>query len=109
MPVLQAPLPTLVFGSLLEKWNAYAPIAFPPEVKRFAEECLAVSQYQLSTRAVPQKSGGLRVGAVGEITYISLHYDRYWMSVIATLAAFALFSGVGASTTQGLGQCRIVD
>jgi len=103
------PLPDLVFGSLLERWNAFAPITFPPETKRYAAECLAVSYYKLSSRAVPMKSGGLRVGAVGEISYASLNYDRYWMSVIAVLAAFALYAGVGAGTAMGLGQCRQVE
>ncbi len=106
---LPLPLPSLVFGSLLEKWNAFAPVAFPPEVKRYAEECLAISQYHLSTRPVDVKSGGLRMGAVGTITYTTVNYDRYWMSVIATLAAFSLFAGVGAGTSQGLGQCRQVE
>ncbi len=100
------PLPDLVFGSLLERWNAYATVAFPAETRRYAEECLAISRYELATRAVPGKQGSLRVGAVGRITYTTLNYDRYWMSVVATLAAFALFSGVGAGTTVGLGQAR---
>jgi CRISPR-associated endoribonuclease Cas6 len=100
------PLPELFFGSLLEKWNAYAPIAFPVEVRRYAAECLGIGRYKLSSRAVPIKEGGVRSGAVGEISYASLSYDRYWMSVLATLAAFALFSGAGASTSMGLGQCR---
>ena len=107
---LPLPLPGLVFGSLLERWNAYAPVSFPAEVKRYADECLAISQYELQTRPVPQKSRGLRVGAVGKISYTTLNYDRYWMSLIATLAEFSLFSGLGAGTTQGLGQCcRIED
>jgi CRISPR-associated endoribonuclease Cas6 len=100
------PTPELVFGSLLERWNAYAPISFPAEVKRYASECLAVSKYVLETRPVPMKSGGLRVGAVGRISYATLNYDRYWMSVIATLAAFSLYAGVGAGTSTGLGQTR---
>jgi len=103
---LPVPLPGLVFGSLLERWNAYAPINFPVEVKRYAEECLAISQYELETRPVPQKSRGLRVGAVGRVSYTAINYDRYWMSLIATLAEFSLYSGLGAGTTQGLGQCR---
>jgi CRISPR-associated endoribonuclease Cas6 len=100
------PLPELVFGSLLERWNAFAPIAFPPETRRYAAECLALARYRLSTRPVPMKSGGLRVGAVGEATYTSINYDRYWMSLMGVLAAFALFSGVGAGVSMGLGQCR---
>ncbi len=100
------PLPTLVFGSLLERWNAYAPINFPLEAKRYADECLAISKYDLQTRPVPQKSRGIRVGALGSVTFTSLNYDRYWMGVMAVLAQFSLFSGVGAGTSQGLGQCR---
>jgi CRISPR-associated endoribonuclease Cas6 len=106
---LPIPLPGLVFGSLLERWNAFAPITFPPEVKRYAEECLAVGYYKLSSRPVPVKRGGMRVGGVGEISYTTVNYDRYWMSVIGTLARFALYSGVGAGTTMGLGQCRAVE
>jgi len=105
---LPLPLPGLVFGSLLERWNACAPIAFPPEVKRYAEECLAINRFDLQSRPVPAKSGGLRIGFTGQVGYTALHYDRYWMSVLHTLAAFALFSSVGAGTSQGLGQCRAV-
>jgi len=105
---LPVPLPHLVFGSLLERWNACAPIAFPPEARRYAAECLALGRYRLSSRQVPVKGGGLRVGAVGEVTYTSLNYDRYWMSLMAILAAFALFCGVGAGSTMGLGQVRLL-
>lgn len=34
---LPLPLPGSVFGSLLDKWNAFAPIAMPDEARRFAE------------------------------------------------------------------------
>lgn len=101
------PLPGLVFGNLLERWNAYAPLAFPQEARRYAEECLVVSHYRLSTRYVPLKERGGRIGAVGEVTYITLNYDRYWMSLMTVLAHFALFSGLGAATSLGLGQCRL--
>jgi len=103
------PLPDLVFGSLIERWNAFAPLAFPIEVKRYAAECLAISRFDLASRSAPGKEGGVRVGGVGQITYTTLNYDRYWMSVLHTLAAFALFSGVGIQTAAGMGQCRRVD
>jgi CRISPR-associated endoribonuclease Cas6 len=102
------PLPELVFGSLLERWNACAPIALPDELKRYAAECLVVSRYRLSSRMVEVKGGGRRVGAVGQATYVTLNYDRYWMSLVQTLARFALFSGIGAGTTMGLGQARML-
>jgi len=103
------PLPELVFGSLLEKWNAYAPLAFPEETRRFAAECLGVSRFELSTHAAPFKSEGVvKFGAVGMVTYAALNRDRYWLSVINLLADFAQFGGVGAGTTMGMGQCRRV-
>jgi len=102
------PLPELLFGSLLRRWNAFSPIAFPDEVQRYAEECLAIARYELRTRVVEMKNQGKRPGAVGEMSYVSICYDRYWMSVIHTLAAFARFGGAGAGVTLGMGQCRVV-
>ncbi len=104
------PLPRLVFGSLVRRWNAYAPIAVPEEeTLRFATEAMAVSYYRLQTRSAPLKNGGLRIGAIGEASYRAIPYDRYWRSVVQVLASFALFAGVGAGTTMGLGQARLVD
>ncbi len=101
------PLPRLVLGSLLERWNAFAPVAFPVELRRYFEECLVVSRYELKTRAVMLKQGGLRVGMIGWVDFTTLNYDRYWMGLTTTLAKYALFAGVGAGVTQGLGQCRL--
>lgn len=102
---LPLPLPELVFNSLLNRWNAFAPVGLPGEVRRYAAECLAVSRFQLSSRVIPQKRGSVRIGCMGEVTYTSVNYDRYWMNLIQMLAEYALFSGVGINTTQGLGQC----
>lgn len=101
------PQPDLVFGSLLDRWNAFAPIAFPAELRRYAAECLAVSFFKISSRVTPFKGSGVRIGAVGEVTYTSTNFDRYWMSLAHTLAEFAYFSGVGAGVASGMGQCRV--
>ncbi len=103
------PLPELVFGSLLERWNAYAPVALPEETRRFAVECLAVSRYTLQTRSLPFKEGAVKIGMIGQATFTATHYDRYWLSLINLLADYALFAGVGAGVTMGLGQCRKVE
>lgn len=106
--VVPIPLPDLLFGSLLERWNSFAPVTFPQDAKRYAAECLAVSRYHLQSRSVPVKNGGLRIGAVGEISYTALTYDRYWLSVLHTLADFALYSGAGIGAAMGFGQCRSI-
>jgi CRISPR-associated endoribonuclease Cas6 len=99
------PLPELVFGSLLERWNAFAPLAFPLEARRYAAECLAVSRFELASKAIPAKDGGLRVGCVGWAEYTALTYDRYWLGILGALAAFAAYGGAGAGTSFGFGRC----
>jgi len=100
------PLPELVLGSLLERWNAYAPVALPEEARRFAAECMAVSRYDLQTRPLPFKEGAVKIGMIGQATLAATRYDRYWLSLMNLLADFALFAGVGAGVTMGMGQCR---
>ena len=103
------PLPDLVFGSLLDRWQAFAPIALSPEVRRFAAEAVAVSQYHMRTRSLPAKGGGVMVGFTGQASFAALNRDRYWLSVLHLLAAFALYSGVGYQTAAGMGQVRLLD
>ncbi len=105
---LPIPLPELVFGSLLTRWNAFAPIALPEETRRYADECLAVSVYHLRSRLAGTKGKGVRSGATGQVTYVNLNYDRYWQSLIGALSAYAFYAGVGAGTSMGMGQCRAV-
>ncbi len=104
--VIPLPLPGLVFGSLVEKWNAFAPVAVAEEVRRFAEECLAISRYHLSTRAVEAKEGSLQIGFVGRCRYVALNRDRYWLGLIQLLTDYAFYAGVGYQTAVGMGQAR---
>ncbi|ACL26292.1 CRISPR-associated endoribonuclease Cas6 [Chloroflexus aggregans] len=102
------PLPDLVFGSLLEQWNASAELALPDEVRRYATECLAISRFDLRSVAVPTSGGAIQIGALGRCTYRAMTGDRYWRACIDVLAAFAFYSGVGAGTARGFGQTRLV-
>ena len=100
------PLPDLVFGSLVERWNAFSPLALSPEMRRFGAEMLVLSRYRLQSRPVAQKNGALRVGGVGTATYRALGGDRYWLATMQMLAEFARYSGVGVQTASGMGQTR---
>ncbi len=100
------PLPELVFGSLVERWNAFSPLALSPEARRFGAEMTAVSNLRLHSRPVEQKGDGLRIGSVGRVTYQFMSGDRYWLGVMHLLADFARFSGVGVQTATGMGQAR---
>jgi CRISPR-associated endoribonuclease Cas6 len=100
---LPYPAVEYVIGSLLERWNTFAPMAFPAEVRRYAVESLVVRRFALRSRTV-NVAGGVHTGSVGQISFRSLNYDRYWMSLLHILARYAFYAGVGAKTTMGLGQ-----
>ncbi len=100
------PLPGLVFGGLLDKWNAFAPLQLHPDTRRFAQECLAISRYRLETRRVTFGERRAVAGCVGECFYAIQSNDRYWVGLMHLLAAFAFYAGAGRQTTMGLGQCR---
>lgn len=103
---LPLPLPALVYGGLVGKWNAFAPVAVSEEVRRFAEECLAISRYRLKTVAVKAKGGSVQIGFVGRCRYVALNKDRYWLGLIQLLTDYAFYAGVGYQTAAGMGQAR---
>ncbi len=100
------PLPQLVYGSLLRKWNAFSPIRFPDDLVRYAAECLGISRFSFRSVPIPLKQGGMRIGSVGEIGYRALNRDKYWLSMIHSLTAYAVWSGIGSGTGYGLGQAK---
>jgi CRISPR-associated endoribonuclease Cas6 len=101
------PLPELVLGSLLARWNVFAPLTLPDDVRRYAQECLAVSRYRLQSHAV-QFGQAISVGFTGQCQYTALVWDPYWLRVVSLLAAYAFYSGVGLRTTVGMGQVRSI-
>ncbi|MCB9139692.1 MAG: CRISPR system precrRNA processing endoribonuclease RAMP protein Cas6 [Caldilineaceae bacterium] len=103
---LPVPLPGLLFGSLLDRWNAFSPVELPVDLRAYAETAVAVSYYRLQTERVSYKRQSVLIGATGRITYTALDTDRYWLAALNVLADFALYCGVGIKTTVGLGQVR---
>jgi len=95
------PLPELVFGSLLRRWNAFAPVElqFP-----LVEWQGRVSAYDLKTQTLKLK-GGAEIGTTGWVRY---EFPKPEQAAIATvLSHFACFAGVGRKTGMGMGQVRI--
>jgi CRISPR-associated endoribonuclease Cas6 len=106
---LPLPLPGSVFGGLVDKWNAFASMQLAPDARRFAEECMALSQFRGRTRLIRAKDGGKQVGFVGVAMFSATNKDRYWLGIMNVLADFAAYAGVGYQTTQGMGQVRRID
>lgn len=105
---LPAPLPYLVFGSLLGRWQSFAPVAVSADARRYAEEMVALARYRLRTRMVRLEGRGPQVGFLGESQFALLNRDRYWGNVMALLAAYSFYAGLGAHTGMGMGQTRFL-
>lgn len=107
---LNMPLPTpeLVFGSLLEKWNAWSSLPLAEELRQVVAAQLAISRFDLRSEAVPTKGGALQIGALGRCTYTATTREPYWLACLDILARYAFYSGVGAGTARGLGRARLL-
>jgi CRISPR-associated endoribonuclease Cas6 len=103
------PLPRLVFGSLMTRWNGYAPRPLDAALLESFDAWIDVERYTLQTQMqdfgryqlqagfVGQCTFGVRKGAVAEVVW-----------GMRLLAAFAFFAGVGYRTTMGMGQVRLL-
>ncbi|MDZ4721924.1 MAG: CRISPR system precrRNA processing endoribonuclease RAMP protein Cas6 [Roseiflexaceae bacterium] len=103
------PLPDLVFGSLLERWNACAPLPIPEDVRLFIAESLAVSRFAIESAAGRGKGNVLQIGTIGRCSYTALAHEPMQIATIETLVRFGFYSGIGAGTTRGFGLLRLTD
>ena len=102
---LPLPLPHLVFGSLIEGWNSFAPFAIGSEVKEFIERAVVISGFRLHSELV-SIAGGKQVGFMGHCTYTVTEENPFALACLHLLADFAFYCGTGAKTTMGMGQTR---
>jgi len=103
------PMADLVFGSLLERWNAASPLPLPVTLRGAVEAQVAVSSLDLRSVMLPTKGGALQVGSVGRCGYTLIGRDRTWQVGLDLLCSFAFYSGIGAGTTRGFGLARLSD
>ena len=108
------PEPHRVFGSLLQRWQAYAPALLPGDLEDAFAACLDVDAYDLQTRVQRYAKGAGRQvwyqkGFVGTCRYRAQRgTPEAVLRVAHLLARYALFAGVGSRTTVGMGQVRQV-
>jgi len=88
-----------VFQSLLRRWNAFAPtpLASPEQIEHLD---IQIKRYQLRTEMLHAQDKQL--GFMGKVSY-KLDGDAHERRILATLADAALYLGIGAKTTQGMG------
>jgi len=99
-----SPMPTrdALFHSLRKRWNRYSGLAFAPSVVN----SIIPGTFDLHTVTVETSQLKL-VGCLGQVTYNLIgDVDALTIKRINTLADFAFYSGVGRSSTQGMGMVR---
>ncbi len=96
------PDPHLVFASLLDRWNAFSPIAFPPDLNNLFSHIL-VGRYRLHTELVPFSTYSI-IGFKGECEYhFPGQFSEPERKMLSALATFAPLCGIGYKTPMGFG------
>lgn len=105
---LPLPVPDLVFRSLVNKWNTVAPstLHLDPETGEQIPAAVGLSSSRGETRSV-RLTNHTEVGFVGEAAFRPVTHDQRLDGLIAALAQFAGFAGVGRKTTIGMGQVLV--
>lgn len=99
------PLPDLVFGSLLRRWNTFSPIILSEEM---IHAKIFISRYNLKTELVNFDKYKI-VGFTGNCTYKIDKYEfEHTKKLLHSLAAFANIASIGYKTSMGLGDSRYI-
>ncbi|MER3489795.1 MAG: CRISPR-associated endoribonuclease Cas6 [Meiothermus sp.] len=102
------PEPKLVFDSLAQRWNAFAPVQVPLEVQG-AWERITVSRLQGHTQRIAPNADERGVGFVGRVVYHLPKASPSEAQWLQALGRFAFYAGVGAKTSLGFGRVRMFD
>ena len=107
---LPLPIPELVFGSYLAKWQAFSPIPLDRVFSEpgFFTRHIGVKEHRI--RTLPFYDGRVIVpGFVGKCTFIIKgNLEEEIIRQINCLADFAFYAGTGRKTTHGMGMTRRV-
>jgi CRISPR-associated endoribonuclease Cas6 len=108
---LPLPVPACVFGSALQRWNAYCPEPLRmggPLVDTVAEAVFP-SYVDVRSQRVPLEHGCF-VGFTGRADLTAVkRLPEQLLAQITALAEFLYFAGVGHGTPRGWGQVAVLD
>ncbi len=105
---LPLPVPRLVFGSLLKKWNAFSPYPLGISVQEL-ERKVALAEARIGTKIFFDGRSHI-VGFVGRARFRVLRgASPELLRAVNSLVRFAFFAGVGRKTTHGMGLVRVIE
>lgn len=99
------PIPSNVFHSYRERWNAFTSLPIDDGFIPWVEQNVAVEAHELRTRMLWFGEFQLH-GFTGWCRYTAIDKDALRLKQLNALADFAFFCGTGQKTTQGMGQTR---
>jgi len=106
---LPFPLPNSVYRGLWQKWNQFAPrqFAMGKELLDTVQQQVFPSQHEIKTKLLP-RSGAKFLGFVGTCKFEVLgNVSEERLHNLSVLSEFAYYAGVGAKTTEGMGQTLV--
>ena len=101
---LPLPVPDLVFGGLLARWQAWASVDLGEGASATATERAALRRHRLWSVTVQME--GRHVACLGWAEYVLVRPEPAYAGLLALLGAFAEYAGVGQKTAMGLGCVR---
>jgi CRISPR-associated endoribonuclease Cas6 len=98
------PTPTPMFRGLLERWQAWASVDLGADAARVLDDHVAIARHALVSEWV--RFEGLYATFRGWADFRLVRPPHEYRGLLALLAAFAEYAGVGQKTTMGLGCVR---
>lgn len=101
---LPLPVPDVLFLSVLQRWRAWGGIDLGPGAEATISGAAALRRHRL--RSVSVQMEGRFTAFVGTAEFTLVRPEPSYAGLLAVLAAFAEFAGVGQKTAMGMGSVR---
>lgn len=98
---LPLPVPELVLASLLDRWQRWSHIDLGPGAAETLATAAVLRKFRGAT--VPVQTAGFQPGFLGAAEFGLRRPAPEYAGLLAVLAAFAPYAGVGAKVGQGMG------
>lgn len=102
---LPLPVPELVFGGLLQRWQAWSSVDLGDGAATTIAERAALRRHRLWT--VMTQMEGKHTGCLGWADFLLLRPEPAYGGLLALLGGFAEYAGVGQKTSMGFGCVRV--
>jgi len=102
------PIPQLFLQSVFRKWNAFSPFLFKPICLEILLKRIVLSRCEIKTKILSFDKQS-EVGFVGDCEFMLIPFQgNIYDSLFHLLSDYAFYCGVGATTSMGMGQVKVL-